>query len=99
MERKRLIRKLNSVGKEAFVSHYYLFKDYVNNKISKDSAIKELVDESRSNEAGASIRLGNARSIFTEMSNCEALMMVQESKRLSQSIVETANKIYRNDCE
>ena len=68
-------------------------------RITRFLEIQELVDESRSNEAGASIRLGNARSIFTEMGNCDALMMVQESKRLSQDIVETANKIYKNDCE
>jgi hypothetical protein len=38
MDEEKLIRKLNSVGKEAFVNHYYLFKDYANNKITKELA-------------------------------------------------------------
>ena len=99
MEKEKLIRKLNSVGKEAFVSHYYLFKDYANNKITKAVAIQKLINEGRSNEEGASIRLGNAKIIFSERSNCEALKMIQKSRKLSEEIVELAKLIYEEDCK
>lgn len=99
MEKERLIRKLNSVGKEAFVEHYYLFKDYANHKISKDEAIQKLIDKGRSNLDGASIRLGNAKSIFNEQGNCDALAIIQKSKRVSKEIVESANTIYKKDCQ
>ena len=98
MDKERLIRKLNSVGKEAFVDHYYLFKDYANNRILKDSAIQKLVGVGRSNEEGASIRLGNAKTIFTENGSCEALLMIQLSKRVSEETKRTAKSIYQEDC-
>ncbi len=99
MEEQRLIRKLNSVGKEKFVLYYYLFKDYANNKITKDSAIQTLVDEKVGNEAGASIRLGNAKIIFNEMGSCEALMIVQKSKALSDEIIKLSIRIIKEECE
>jgi len=98
MVRERLTRKLNSVGKEAFVIHYYLFKEYANNRITQEMAIQRLVGKGRSNQAGASIRLGNAKSIFGEKGNGEALIMVQESK-LSEEIRELAKTIHEEDCE
>lgn len=98
MDKERLARKLNSVGKEAFVHHYYLFTDYANNTISKDSAIQELARVGRSNEEGASIRLGNAKIIFTENGNCQALLVIQESKRVSEETLRLAKKIYQEDC-
>ena len=98
MERERLTRKLNSVGKEAFVIHYHLFKEYANNRITKEMAIQKLVGKGRSNQAGASIRLGNAKSIFSEKGNGEALIMVQESK-LPEEIRELAKTIHEEDCK
>jgi hypothetical protein len=99
MEKEKLIRKLNSVGKEAFVNHYYLFKDYANHKITKDVAIQKLMDEGRSNADGASIRLGNAKVIFGEQGDCEALRVIQKSKRLSEEIIESAKAIYKENCQ
>jgi hypothetical protein len=99
MEKERLIRKLNSVGKDAFVTHYYLFKNYANGKITKENAIQKLVDKGRSNVDGASIRLGNAKSIFNEISDCEALRIIQKSKRLSAGIIELAKAIYKENCQ
>jgi hypothetical protein len=87
MDKGRLTRKLNSVGKEAFVDHYYLFKDYANNKLTKDSAIQKLVGVGRSNEEGASIRLGNAKTIFTENGNCEALLSTTSSQSMSRNVI------------
>jgi len=80
------------------VRYYYLFRDHANDKITKDSAIKKLVNEGISNEEGASIRLGNAKIIFSEKGNCEALLIVQNSKRLSDEIISTATAILARDC-
>jgi hypothetical protein len=56
VERERLIRKLNSVGKDVFVRYYSLFRDYASSRITKRSALRRLVDEKVSNEEGASMR-------------------------------------------
>ena len=98
MNKQKLTRRLNAVGKEAFVSHYFLFKDYASSRISKDRAIKTLVDEGRSNENGASMRLGNAKTIFSEQSNCEALNMVQIAQRVSEETRRSAKAISERDC-
>jgi hypothetical protein len=97
VDRERLIRKLNSVGKEVFVSYYYLFRDYANDKITKRSAIRKLIDENVSNEDGASMRLSNAKIIFIEKGNCEALLIVQNSQRLSAQTIRTAKGIFKED--
>jgi hypothetical protein len=99
MEKERLIRKLNSVGKEAFVQYYYWLKDYANNRITRNVAIQKLVDEGLSNGSGASMRLGNAKSIFSETGNCEALKIIQKSNRLSEEVIELAKTIYKEDCQ
>jgi len=98
MNNEQLIRKLNSVGKEAFVTHYYLFRDYASSKISKETAVLRLVNEGRSNEDGAAIRLGNASIIFHENANCDALMIVQISNRLSEQTIRSAKAIYEAEC-
>lgn len=97
MEKERLIRKLNSVGKEMFVRYYHLFEDYSNNRITKDAAIRTLVDEGVSNEAGASMRLGNAKAIFSAQGTCEALIIIQ-SARVSDKVIDAAKKISVKEC-
>jgi hypothetical protein len=99
MEREVLIRKLNSVGREKFVNYYYVFKDYANNRITRASAIQKLVDQSVSNEAGASMRLGNAKIIFDGKVSCEALMIVQESRKLSEQVIRAAKKLLKEECD
>ena len=64
MNEKQLIRKLNSVGKKAFVENYRIFGSYATGRISRESAIEILVGSEVSNEAGAAIRVGNAKLIF-----------------------------------
>ncbi len=98
MEKERLIRKLNSVGKEMFVRYYRLFEDYSNQRISRDQATQRLVDDGVSNEAGASIRIGNAKAIFIEKGNCQALSIILNSKGASDKVVKLANEILREDC-
>jgi len=98
MEQERLIRKLNSVGKEVFVRYYYLFRDFASDNVSRRSAIQRLVDENVSNEDGAWMRLGNARAIFNERGNCHALLLIQHSQRLSDRTITLARKIAKEDC-
>jgi hypothetical protein len=98
VERERLTRKLNSVGKEVFVRYYSLFRDYANGRITRRSALRRLVDEKVSNEDGASMRLSNAKVIFNEKGNCEALLIVQKSQRLSEQTIRTAGEILKQDC-
>ncbi len=43
MDRKKLMRKLNSIGKQKFVEYFELFKEYSNGLISKNEAIEKLV--------------------------------------------------------
>jgi len=43
MDDTDLDKKLKSVGKAAFVSHYELFRDFTNGRISRADAIETLV--------------------------------------------------------
>lgn len=98
MDSDKLIRKLNSVGKEAFVRHYYLFRDYAENRISRGFAIHKLVMEGRSNEAGASMRLGNAKILFQEEASHQALLLIQQS-RVSDEVKTLARAIQSAEFE
>ena len=98
MGKDSLVRKLNSVGKDAFVSHYSIFKDYARGKVSKERAIEELISEGRSNYDGAAIRLSNASLIFREGANCDALIIIQRSQRLAFQTVSLAKAIYESEC-
>ena len=64
MNGEELIRKLNSVGKRAFVENYEIFENFASGNLSRESAIELLVSSGVSNEAGAAIRLGNVKQIF-----------------------------------
>lgn len=95
MDQDKLIRKLNSVGKEMFVRYYGLFKDYSNNNVTKRSAVERLVDDGISNEYGASIRLGNAKAIFEAGDNRDALRIILESQKLSPEVIRAAIEIVK----
>jgi hypothetical protein len=85
MNEAQLIRKLQSVGKRAFVENYQLFESYAAGKISRESAIGTLVGSGVSNEAGAAIRVGNAKRIFDARKQRSALEMICDSRRISRS--------------
>ena len=86
-------RKLNSVGKQAFIENFALFQDYASGRITRDSAIEKLVSLGVSNESGAAIRVGNAKLIFNNQSVPEALKLVLQSKRMTDSIINKAKRI------
>lgn len=93
MDEKELIRKLNSIGKQAFVTHFALFKKYASGQISRNIAIDELVKLRVSNNSGAGIRVGNAKLIFEAKLEADALDIIIDSRRLSASVVSEARKL------
>lgn len=93
MKGTEMERKLNSVGKQAFVDHYELFKKHATGQISREDAIAHLVDEGVSNDAGAAIRVGNAKAIFENGWEQDALRMVLASRRLPHTVVSRARAL------
>lgn len=85
-----LIRKLNSVGKQAFVENFLLFQKYAKGLLSRDVAINELVNLGVSNVSGAAIRVGNAKLIFDNSRVSDALELIINSNRLPSDVVQKA---------
>ena len=88
-----LVRKLNSVGKQAFVENFEIFRKYASGLISKEDAIETLFNLGVSNEAGASIRVGNAKIIFDAGLVLEALNLVLQAKKTPLSVSAAAKRI------
>ena len=88
-----LVRKLNSVGKQAFVEHFEIFRKYASGLISREDAIETLVNLGVSNGAGAAIRVGNAKIIFDAGLVLEALNLVLQAKRTPLSVPAAARRI------
>ena len=97
MEHAKVIDRLNSIGKQAFVNHFKTFCDYAKDRLSKDAAIECLVTAKLSNEAGAKIRLNNAKPIFQSNHQAEALQIVIDSNRMPSAVVERA-KVLLEKC-
>ena len=98
MNDQEMIRNLNSVGKTIFVSYFLLFVSYAKGEISKDKCIDKLIDDNVSNYNGAAIRCGNAKRIFDEKMECDALAIVSDSGRLSPEIIQKSKEIIRERC-
>lgn len=88
-----LVRKLNSVGKRAFIENFGVFQNYAKGLITRDDAIDHLVELGVSNRAGAAIRVGNAKLIFKNHRTREALDIVLGSKRMSGKTIVEAKRI------
>lgn len=93
MKLEELARKLNSVGKRIFVAHYDLFEDYAEGRLSRNQIIRELVRLNISNEAGAAIRVGNAKLIFEAHKEMEAIAIILQSERIFLSTRLAAQKL------
>ena len=93
MNREDLVRKLNSVGKQAFVEHFNIFKKYASGQINRNKAIDELVRLGVSNDSGAGIRVGNAKLIFDAEREGEALDIILESRRMPTSVLSEASRL------
>lgn len=93
MNDKELVRKLNSVGKAVFVEYFYDFQSYGNGDISKEECIERLVFNEVSNDNGAAIRCSNAKKVFQEGMQCDALNIIIDSKRLSVNVLRQAKQL------
>lgn len=93
MNDKELIRKLNSVGKQAFFENFNLFQSYASGRLSRDQAIEELVRLGVSNNAGAGMRVGNAKQIFEAGKEMDALSIIINSTRLSLPVLALARSL------
>ena len=93
MNENELIRKLNSVGKAAFVEYFNVFQSYGDGCISKGECIEHLVSAGVSNDSGAAIRCSNAKLIFQSQMSSNALKLITESKRLSSDVMRQARKL------
>jgi hypothetical protein len=94
MEDKTLIRCLNTVGKTAFVSHFELFQRYAIGQITKENAVERLVNSELGNEDGSLMRLGNAKRIFVNQAEEQALSIILESNRLDDSVLQKAKRLF-----
>jgi hypothetical protein len=94
MEDKTLIRCLNTVGKTAFVSHFELFQRYAIGHLTKENAVERLVNSGLGNEDGSLMRLGNAKRIFVNQAEEQALNIILESNRLDDSVLQEANRLF-----
>ncbi|MFA0388810.1 hypothetical protein BCS71_06655 [Vibrio lentus] len=95
MDDIELDKKLKSVGKAAFVSNYELFRNFTAGRISRADTIDTLVRQKVSNEAGAAIRVGNAKLIFENDRELDALDLVLQSNRVNNDIRDLARKLRR----
>lgn len=93
MNEEELTRKLNSVGKKVFVENYETFKHFAIGRISRESAVDVLVCKGVSNDAGAAIRLGNAKQIFKANKQKEALEIICNSQRVPRQSLAEAERI------
>ena len=96
MKKEELVRRLNSVGKQAFVEHFELFRKYALGVTSREHAVNELVELGVSNDSGAGIRVGNAKRIFESLKEKEALDLIIESNRLTPFFMTEARRL-RNE--
>ena len=98
MNREELIRKLNSVGKAAFIQYYSDFKAQGQGQMSREDCIERIVADGVSNYSGAAIRCSNAKLIFQANKQCDALKIICNSTRLSLSVINTAKQLLAKEC-
>ena len=98
MNREELKRKLNSVGRAAFIKHYSVFKIHGQGQMSREDCIEHLVADRASNDNGAAIRCSNAKLIFQANKQCDALKIICGSTRLSLDIINMAERLLATEC-
>lgn len=90
-------RKLNSVGKESFIVNFELYKKYYEGKITKEDASQYLllVNSNATSIDGQLIRLSNAKLIFKNKNEINALKLCLDA-RLSLELKKKAKIIIDN---
>jgi hypothetical protein len=92
MQSERLIRYLNSVGKECFVKYFELFND--GNTPNREIA-ETIKEENGYTEKACNSRTGHARMIIREGGAEAALRIIVESRRLKIGVVRQAERLLR----
>jgi hypothetical protein len=87
---------LKSIGKEIFVKYYQEFKDL---NIDKEVLAKRLLNENPKayKISGQYIRISNARIIFKETLQVEALEIIISSSKLDEDILKRAKELLKNE--
>lgn len=93
MDINTLNRRLNSIGKAAFVKHFSDFKAYASGQLSKTGCIDKIVSAGTSNWDGANIRCSNAKMIFDANMQNQALELVVNAKRVPRDIIHRAKDL------
>ena len=92
MEENRLIRYLNSVGKECFVKYFEMFSDF--NMLNQEIA-GIIEEENGYTRKACNSRTGHARMIIREGGAKDALDLISSSNRLSSEVVNRAHNLLR----
>jgi hypothetical protein len=93
MKKERLIRYLNSVGKECFVKYFELFS---NETIPNYEIVEKIFTETGYTEKACNSRTGHARMIIREGGAEEALKIISESTRLDFAVTNMAEKYLKS---
>ena len=93
MDTQKLTRRLNSIGKAAFIKHFFDFKAYASGQILKEACIDRIILAKTSNWDGASIRCSNAKLIFEANMQNKALEIVVNAKRVPNDIIQKAKNL------
>ena len=93
MQRERLVRYLNSVGKKCFVKYFELFND---ENIPNHEIAGKILDENEYTGKSCNSRTGHARMIIREGGAEEALRIIAESRRLEAGVIKQAIKHLQN---
>lgn len=92
MEEKRLVRCLNSVGKECFVKYFEIFSDF--NMLNQE--IADIIEEENGyTRKACNSRTGHARMIIREGGAKDALDLILSSNRLNSEVVNRAENLLR----
>lgn len=98
MDYEELNSKLNSVGKRVFVEYFTTFKEFSEGVISLDEMTEIFMLDGVSTEGGTVTRCRNAKLIFEQDLECEALTLLAESNKLSEATVIKAQEILLEYC-
>lgn len=95
MEKERLIRCLNSVGKECFVKYFELF--FNQNKSNQE--IADIIEaENGYTRKLCNSRTGHARIIIREGGIKDALKLIISSDRLDHNVIAKAKRLLSGIC-
>jgi len=96
MVESELEKKLNSVDKICFVEYYNLFRNYANHNITKLECVETFIVDGVDFYHNADIRCKNAKIIFQESMQEEALKLVLKSDSIDEDIKSIAREILKN---